>query len=84
MTIALPALLLALFWLVFLFLSLDRARSFPKCWGCGALKVRRSRSRGILDAFAALSLLSPFRCRGCLRRFYALRIPRRSAERAVP
>jgi hypothetical protein len=83
-TIAAPAALLVLGWIIFLLLSLDRTRSMPQCWRCGASKIRRSHSHRWLDTFAAFSLLSPFRCRGCRSRFYALRIPRRSLERALP
>ncbi|HWZ34308.1 MAG TPA: hypothetical protein VNX18_23380 [Bryobacteraceae bacterium] len=78
-----PALaLLALLWGIFLGLCYARARRIPRCWKCGARKVQRSRFRGFLDGVAACWLLSPFRCTGCLTRFYGLRIHRSSVSRS--
>jgi len=36
--------------------------SLPRCWNCGASKVRRSRAGGFIDAAASLLMLRPFRC----------------------
>src|SRR5665213_3327933 len=53
--------------------SVFRSWDIPQCWRCGAAKVRRSRSDGIVDAMASLLLLRPVRCAGCRARFYAPR-----------
>jgi hypothetical protein len=39
-------------------------------------KVRRSRHQGLADRLASVSLLKAFRCKGCLVRFYGLRVLR--------
>src|SRR5471030_96810 len=41
-----------------------------RCPGCGGPDVRRSQSRGMLDSIMKMARKSPFRCRGCSRRFY--------------
>jgi hypothetical protein len=45
----------------------------PRCWKCGAPKVRRSAHRGAVDTLALVFLLVPYRCRGCRIRFYGVR-----------
>jgi len=50
-----------------------RALSIPQCWRCGAQKVRRSHADGPIDTAASVLLLRPFRCSGCLARFYGPR-----------
>jgi hypothetical protein len=45
----------------------------PRCWKCGAPKVRRSARRGVVDTLALVFLLVPYRCRGCRIRFYGIR-----------
>jgi len=42
------------------------------CQRCGAAKVRPSKSRSS-DTLAGLFFLRPYRCGGCLTRFYAFR-----------
>src|SRR5512143_1125268 len=60
-------------WVGFAARTVARGWSLPRCWRCGASKVRRSRSDGFIDAAASLLLLRPFRCKGCRVRFYGLR-----------
>jgi hypothetical protein len=43
-----------------------------ECWRCGAAKVRPSKSRSS-DTLAGMFLLRPYRCGGCLARFYGFR-----------
>ena len=74
--VAPPVILLAAVYAVFLVRAYLRARSFPKCWRCGAAKVRRSLSSEFFDVAAAIFLLSPYRCSACRARFYAWRTPR--------
>jgi hypothetical protein len=82
--VASPAIILcAVCWFVFMTRSFARACQLPRCWRCGAEKVRRSHSTGFLDTLAATMLLSPFRCSGCRTRFYATRFPRRFFQRPV-
>lgn len=52
---------------------ITRSVGVPRCWRCGARKVRRSRGRSSIDFAASLFLLRPFRCTGCRVRFYGLR-----------
>ena len=79
---AAPAIgLLVLLWGFYLIRSYSRGRSVPRCWRCGARKVRRSRFKGFVDLMATIWGLSPFRCTGCLTRFYGLRLSRDPAER---
>ena len=49
-----------------------RTRNLARCWRCGAAKVRASKSHS-LDMLAGMFLLRPYRCGGCLTRFYAFR-----------
>ena len=82
--VASPAIILfAICWIVFMTRSFTRACQIPRCWSCGAEKVRRSQSTGMLDTLAAMMLLGPFRCSGCRTRFYATRFPRRLFQRQV-
>ena len=55
----------------FLVRSFVRGWLMPACWCCGAHKVRKSRSDGVIDSVAGLFMLRPFRCTGCRERFYA-------------
>ncbi len=48
-----------------------RTWSLPGCWRCGAMKVRPSVSHSWVDSMALVVLLKPYRCAGCLTRFYA-------------
>jgi hypothetical protein len=68
---------------IFMTRSFARACNIPRCWKCGAEKVRRSHSSSVMDTAAAIMLLSPFRCSGCRTRFYATRFPRRFFQRPV-
>ncbi len=49
-----------------------RTRNLGRCWRCGAAKVRPSKSRS-MDKLAGCLVLRPYRCGGCLTRFYAFR-----------
>jgi hypothetical protein len=60
-------------WVVVLSLAIYRSRLGKRCWHCGLEKVRESSTRSWLDLIARGSLLFPYRCSGCLRRFYRLR-----------
>jgi hypothetical protein len=75
--------LIVICWTILMTRSFARACNMPRCWKCGAEKVRRSHSSGVLDTIATISLLSPFRCSGCRTRFYATRFPRRFFQRPV-
>jgi transcriptional regulator NrdR family protein len=51
-----------------------------RCPACGGHDVRRSYSRGILDAFMVGFHKVPFRCRGCTHRFYRNIAPKTEDE----
>jgi len=55
-----------------------RSSRAPVCWNCGAPKVRRSAPHYFLETF----FLKPYRCSGCLKRFYGLSTNRHLARRA--
>jgi hypothetical protein len=57
-------------------LGAARSWTLPMCWRCGAIKVRRSASFGIIDTLVKFLFLVPYRCRGCRSRFYGLRSSR--------
>ncbi len=42
-----------------------------QCSSCGNYDVRRSQSRGLVDAMARTLGFKPYRCRGCRSRFFA-------------
>ena len=65
-------LLLLLCGLAYLVRAAIRTRNLDECWHCGAAKIRHSKSRWS-DAAARAFYLRPYRCRGCLTRFYAFR-----------
>jgi len=75
-----PAVILSLIiatlivWVALFCKAIYRTQLGRRCWYCGAPKVRISRSKQNLDLFARLSLLFPYRCAGCLKRFYRLRV----------
>jgi hypothetical protein len=58
----------------FMIRSFTRGWVIPRCWRCGAPKVRPSRSERFTDMVALLFLLRPVRCTGCRVRFYVPRI----------
>ncbi|MBZ5674278.1 MAG: hypothetical protein LAP61_08540 [Acidobacteriia bacterium] len=72
----LPALFVTLLMLLCAMAYLVRAgirtRHRTECWRCGAAKVRPSKTQPS-DALAGMLLLRPYRCGGCLTRFYAFR-----------
>jgi hypothetical protein len=43
-----------------------------RCPGCGGLDIRYSRRRGPVGALMFLFNRTPFRCRACEKRFYAM------------
>jgi hypothetical protein len=49
-----------------------RTRNLTECRRCGVSKVRPSNTQSS-DALAGIFLLRPYRCGGCLTRFYAFR-----------
>lgn len=74
--------------LAYLLIAGFRTRNLAQCWRCGAAKVRPSKSRS-LDMLAGVFLLRPYRCGGCLTRFYAFRrfapaVPLAALVPAVP
>jgi hypothetical protein len=73
------AILLILISLGFLAMSILRGRSIPRCFECGAIKVRPSPPIGFLDLTAALFQIRAYRCEGCRARFHAVSLFTRSA-----
>jgi hypothetical protein len=65
--------LMALIFLPFLVMLILRSRKIPRCFACGAAKVRPTRAVGFWDIFAGAFMIRPFRCEGCRERFYGLR-----------
>jgi hypothetical protein len=59
---------------------IGRGRQIPRCYYCGAMKVRGSRPLGLWDKALSLFLVRAYRCSGCLTRFYAMRLSRTSAH----
>jgi hypothetical protein len=47
-----------------------RSKRLPLCPRCGRYKVRRSQIANSIDQALRVLMLSPFRCQGCLARFY--------------
>jgi hypothetical protein len=62
-------------WVVLFCRAIYRTRMGRTCWYCGAAKVRASATKHTVDAVARLSLLFPYRCSRCLKRFYRFRLP---------
>ena len=60
-----------------------RTQKLPRCWNCGALKVRRSLPQSVIDEASIIVFLNPYRCQGCRVRFYGLRSHRRLVEHAT-
>src|SRR5581483_4328947 len=79
-----PALVIVLAVLGFMTRCISRSVGIPRCWRCGARKVRRSHGRSLIDLAAGLFLLRPFRCTGCRVRFYGLRLFEERAARKAP
>ncbi len=50
-----------------------RTWNLEKCWFCGAGKVRPSKSQSWHDTLVGAFFLTPYRCGGCLKRFYGFR-----------
>jgi hypothetical protein len=65
--------LLALCGLAYLLMAGIRTWNLGECWYCGAEKVRPSKSRRWMDTAVGVLLLKPYRCAGCLTRFYGFR-----------
>jgi hypothetical protein len=61
--------LVAMLWLGFFVRAIYRTCIGP-CWNCGSDRVRRSEVHGVFDLLARLSLLFPYRCTCCRKRFY--------------
>jgi hypothetical protein len=54
-----------------------RSKRIPVCPSCGRPKVRPSQVTSLIDQTFRMIALAPFRCNGCLARFYAFRGKRR-------
>jgi hypothetical protein len=72
--------LLALVIFSFFMVIVSRGRQIPRCFQCGAYKVRPSRPAGIFDTIANLVLIRSYRCAGCLARFHAFRLSNRTRQ----
>lgn len=75
--------LLAFVVLSFLAIIVARGRQIPRCFQCGAMKVRASRPVGFWDNAGALLLIRCYRCSGCRARFHAVRLFSRSRQQPV-
>ena len=60
--------------LVLIALATIRRRNMVECRNCGMRKVRPSWQRGIVEHTLAQVGLTPYKCDGCLSRFYGWRI----------
>jgi hypothetical protein len=60
-------------WVTILLVAARRGRRIPICPICGRSKVHRSSPKSFVDHSVRMMALSPFRCRGCLTRFYAVK-----------
>jgi hypothetical protein len=72
------AILIAFIFLGFLTAAILRGRQIPRCFQCGAVKVRPSLPTGFLDLCGSLFQLHPYRCEGCQERFHAFSFSNRS------
>jgi hypothetical protein len=54
-------------------LATIRQRNIAECRNCGMKKVRPSWQRGVLERTLAQAGLTPYKCDGCLSRFYGWR-----------
>jgi len=68
----------AICWLAMLFVAALRSKRIPMCPRCGRPKVRRSHAKSFADEALGMVALGPFRCTGCLARFYAFREKRKA------
>ena len=59
--------------LVLMALATIRQRNMAECRNCGMRKVRPSWQRGALEHALAQVGLTPYKCDGCLSRFYGWR-----------
>jgi hypothetical protein len=55
-----------------------RSKRIPVCPRCGRPKVRPSQVTSLIDQTFRMIALAPFRCNGCLARFYAFRGKRKT------
>ena len=74
------AILLAIIAFSLMLALIGRGRQIPRCYYCGAMKVRGSRPIGLLDKTVSFLLIRSYRCSGCLTRFYAMRLSRASTS----
>lgn len=77
------AMLIALIAFSFLAVSLIRGYDIPRCFYCGASKVRASRPMGFLDFAGHLLMIRSYRCSGCRARFHAIRLFNRSRQHSA-
>lgn len=74
----LGAILILLISLGFLLSAFMRGRNIPRCFQCGAVKVRPSPPIGFLDIAGSVLMIRPYRCMGCRARFHAVSLSSRS------
>jgi hypothetical protein len=55
-----------------------------RCPSCGGLDIRPSQRDGILDNIMTMLRRSPYRCRGCRRRFYLSVSPKPVSPKPEP
>ena len=72
------AILLGIIGLYLVFALIGRGRQIPRCYYCGAMKVRPSRPIGFWDKMMGFLLIRSYRCSGCLTRFHAVTLSRRA------
>jgi hypothetical protein len=72
------AILFIIISLGFLAAAILRGRQIPRCFQCGAVKVRPSLPTGLVDFTGALFQIHPYRCEGCQERFHAVSLFNRS------
>ncbi len=65
------AILFAVIFIGFVTAVVRRGRLLPRCFQCGAVKVRPSLPTGFLDFAGSLLQIRAYRCNGCQARFHA-------------
>jgi hypothetical protein len=72
------AILIVFISLGFLVNAIFRGRDLPRCFQCGAVKVRPSPPLGFLDIAGSILMIRAYRCMGCRARFHAVTLSHRS------
>jgi hypothetical protein len=73
------AILMVVVSLGFLANGIVRGLGIPRCFLCGAVKVRPSPPAGFLDLAGSALMIRPYRCLGCRARFHAVDLFHRSS-----